>query len=76
MNQPPTWIRNPTPKPIETPLGSVVTWEEFTNETLNYFYLSNEAMELREDYRQRDYAFWTYYLRNMVLGELGANDGE
>ena len=56
---------------MSTPLGNEVIWDKFTREKLDYLYLANEAIELRENYRQRDYAFWTHYLNDMVFGEDG-----
>lgn len=61
---------NPTPVPMQDPItGKSHTWEAFTNEELNYLYLANDDVEVRENYRQRDYAFWTYYLNQMVFGD-------
>ena len=39
-------------------------------EGMNYLYMSNEVIEMREEYRQREYAFWREYLPNIMNGNV------
>ena len=53
--------RDPTPTP-EAPEGSQgLFWPAMTRENLTYTVLKLQP-EVKKDYRQKDYAFWTHYL--------------
>jgi hypothetical protein len=67
---------------VPTPVGdSAVTWLPHTVEQLNYLYMGNDVVGMRENFRQHEYSFWNAYLNNMVYNnpwpfpDTGANVG-
>ena len=58
---------NPTPTP-EGPGGDdVIVWPQYEPELCNYVLLDNTPT-VDIDYRQKQYAFYNYYLRNIIYG--------
>ena len=53
---------NPTPVPVEDPLGNFTTWTPFSSNDMAYLFVSNTTVEVRKEHRQRDYAYWRHYM--------------
>ena len=64
---------DPTPEPVEGPLGPV-TWSPLTKDELNYIWIHNDDIETRMNYRQSDSAFFTEYLSYVVDRDLYKGD--
>jgi hypothetical protein len=53
---------------VPTPNGDpAVTWLPHTVEQLNYLYMGNDFVGMRENFRQHEYSFWNAYLNNMAF---------
>ena len=61
------YFSNPTPEPVLGPDNTEVVWSAFSNEQLNYLHMEAEP-EVKQNYRQKDYAFWTEYIDYLVNG--------
>ena len=59
---------NPTPDPVGVEGSTDITWPLFTPSNRTYAHLS-EAPDVRLNYRAKNYAFWTNYLRYITHGE-------
>ena len=59
--------RNPTPEAVGPEDGAKVIWPPLTRDNLTYTLLSR-VPEVKVNYRQKDYAFWTEYLNYIVFG--------
>ena len=64
-------FRNPTPSPVDTPLGGNVTWGQFTFDEMNVMYLGDENIGTVEGYRQREYSYWNQHIVQIAGTELG-----
>jgi len=70
---------DPTPTPVKSPFNNTLTtWPKFTpNDNLKVLDLDGE-IRILENYRQKDYAFWTKYLsyaaKRPVKKEGNANE--
>lgn len=57
---------NPTPVPVEDPLGNFTTWTPFSAEDMAYLFVSNTTVEIRKEYRQKDFAYWRHYMPYII----------
>ena len=66
------YFRNPTPEVTMSPVNSsIVTWSRFDIKNLTYFYLGDDVIESRSEYRQDYIDFWEHYvLKTLVEGDL------
>ena len=62
---------NPTPDPVNNPLGGSTLWPEFTYEAMDIQFFGPDSIKTMTEYRQKDYAFWGEYLINIAGDELG-----
>ena len=63
------FLRNPTPEtkgPIEE---SQFIWPQLSLTNLTYAYISSNP-DIRIDYRQKDFAFWAYYMPYITHGKI------
>ena len=62
---------NPTPEPVEAPLGhGPITWPALTEDELNFIWIHLDDVETRINYRQKEAAFWREYMSYVVDREL------
>ena len=67
---------NPTPEPVEAPLGhGPVTWSALTEDELNYMWIHIDDVENRINYRQKEMAFVRDYMSYIVDREILADQG-
>ena len=62
-----SYFRNPTTYPVTNPSGNEFTWKKLTSNDLYYAYLIVDT-KLKKDYRQKDYAFWSYLFKGIMNG--------
>ncbi|ELU08147.1 hypothetical protein CAPTEDRAFT_226317 [Capitella teleta] len=66
---------DPTPEPVEAPEGNdPTTWLKFSEGEYNYLE-TDWDIELKQDYRQRDYVFWEQYLSYIVDKPIRFSEG-
>ena len=53
---------NPTPEPIESPVGNEITWPEFTDDERNILIITREDVDTSINYRAAQNAFFLEYL--------------
>jgi hypothetical protein len=53
---------DPTPVPVQDPIGGFTTWRKFTNDDMAYLYVYNTTVEIRTEFRQQNMAFFEEYM--------------
>jgi len=53
---------NPTPTPVEDPLGVMTEWRPFTDDDMAYLYVYNTTCEVRTAFRPQNIALFEHYM--------------